>query len=1139
MENDITITPVSNQNGIEIPGTPGEQVKLSKKTLALLEEDKAQGDSQSEHEPADIPIWQKTMMNSFYKVLGEDPPPTPITRSRSRRDKEPVRPSETQLAAPYIEEQRPERPDFIKRVPISETDDSLSPPEINEIGESSKRKKHLKARFQNAVQLAALNSRFAKSDDRQLKEIGGGVQNTSLIAAPFLWFKRDHKGRKALAITDSHKDPLSYNWQSVFRIELSYGDVKWVVNRTGFDFITLHVNLSRRAELSRLIPNFPSGISHWFKTKFLQSYQDRHHVAALGRRKELEDYLISLLEKTSLHVSYDLYEFLELSAISISRDMGWKGKEGYMENKVERFKHPICTFNFANETWERRWIIVRDSSTTPSDVFLIDKHFSCEKLSSQGISQVLQFHDRIEIKNSSRRIEIKADSHKLADFMSSIETIQKASPWVQQHQHNSFAPIRENARVKWYVDGKDYFFAVSQALLAARSEIYIEDWWLSPELYLRRPPSENEDFRLDKLLQKKAEEGVMIYIIVYKEVRLALPLDSHHTKFYLQGLHKNIKVQRHPDHGIEGVIFWAHHEKMVVVDSRIAFIGGLDLCFGRYDTHSHDLSDWPSNSKSPSIWPGQDYSNPRIKDFQNVVEHQTELVDKSRYPRMPWHDVGPPARDVARHFVQRWNFIKEEKSFERETLPFLLPKGEYVSTRDESRFRGTCEVQLLRSSTVWSSGIKLECSIYNAYQHLIRNSKHFIYIENQFFVTSTEDDPNYAVKNRIGMSIVERIIKAHENGEKFRIIVIMPLLPGFEADLNSSDAGTIRMVMHWQYVSICRGGKSVLEKIKQAGIDPENYISFFALRGYDKIKNKELDHLTPDDSIKDNQSEISEQSHQNDISTDSYSDEQTKSTLRGIGGEPGMPAGMMHSDSKHVYVTEEVYVHSKLMIVDDKYVIIGSANLNDRSQLGSRDSEIAIVVEDKQTIKSRMNGHEYEASKFAYTLRSNLFKEFLGLLKPQDHVTITKSSLAPIQPDILKEILHDRDASSTTVLDEVLIGSGSKHPTKEDLVVMDPLSDDFYNYWKRIAQNNTDIYRAVFKCVPDDNVVNWRQYEDFVPNPTVVDKGHAAISNTSDIKAKLDKIRGHLVTFPIHFLESENLMGSVISNAVTPTEIFT
>jgi len=46
-------------------------------------------------------------------------------------------------------------------------------------------------------------------------------------------------------------------------------------------------------------------------------------------------------------------------------------------------------------------------------------------------------------------------------------------------------------------------------------------------------------------------------------------------------------------------------------------------------------------------------------------------------------------------------------------------------------------------------------------------------------------------------------------------------------------------------------------------------------------------------------------------------------------------------------VTELIYVHSKLMIVDDEKVLIGSANINDRSLLGSRDSEIAIVIEDE------------------------------------------------------------------------------------------------------------------------------------------------------------------------------------------------
>ena len=37
-----------------------------------------------------------------------------------------------------------------------------------------------------------------------------------------------------------------------------------------------------------------------------------------------------------------------------------------------------------------------------------------------------------------------------------------------------------------------------------------------------------------------------------------------------------------------------------------------------------------------------------------------------------------------------------------------------------------------------------------------------------------------------------------------------------------------------------------------------------------------------------------------------------------------------------------IYVHSKRMIVDDEYVLIGSANINQRSMDGSRDTEIAM-----------------------------------------------------------------------------------------------------------------------------------------------------------------------------------------------------
>ena len=50
--------------------------------------------------------------------------------------------------------------------------------------------------------------------------------------------------------------------------------------------------------------------------------------------------------------------------------------------------------------------------------------------------------------------------------------------------------------------------------------------WLSPELYLRRPPAENEQYRVDHMLQAAAQRGVKVNIVVYKEVSQVI--QNHH-----------------------------------------------------------------------------------------------------------------------------------------------------------------------------------------------------------------------------------------------------------------------------------------------------------------------------------------------------------------------------------------------------------------------------------------------------------------------------------------------------------------------------------------------------------------------------------------------------------------------------------
>lgn len=62
-------------------------------------------------------------------------------------------------------------------------------------------------------------------------------------------------------------------------------------------------------------------------------------------------------------------------------------------------------------------------------------------------------------------------------------------------------------------------------------------------------------------------------------------------------------------------MYWAHHEKFIVIDYAVSFLGGLDLCYGRYDTRTHPLSDI---QKHEGHWPGQDFNNNRLLDFQKV-----------------------------------------------------------------------------------------------------------------------------------------------------------------------------------------------------------------------------------------------------------------------------------------------------------------------------------------------------------------------------------------------------------------------------------------------------------------------------------------------------------------------------------------
>uniref|UniRef100_A0A7N6AJ61 Phospholipase n=1 Tax=Anabas testudineus TaxID=64144 RepID=A0A7N6AJ61_ANATE len=926
---------------------------------------------------------------------------------------------------------------------------------------------------------------------------------------------------------------------AVFRIELKHGEFTWVIKRKEKHFLELHRELRTYKAFMR-IP-LPSR-SHTVKRRTVRKSGVRQMPSlprgggdelvrdeqVSSRRKQLEDYLNTLLTMAMYCKYHHTMEFIDVSQLSFIHDLGPKGLEGMIYKRSGGHRIPgmnCCGHSQACYRWSKRWLVVKDScllymkpdSGAISFVLLVDKEFSI-KMDSKDT----ETKHGVRIDSLSRTLVFKCSSYRHARWWGqSIESFVRnyGKAFLRDHRFGSFAQEQENIPAKWYVNGKTYMEDVADALEEAKEEIFITDWWLSPEIFLKRPVVEGNRWRLDCLLKRKAQQGVRIFVMLYKEVELALGINSGYSKRTLMHLHPSIKVMRHPDHVSSSVYLWAHHEKIVVIDQSVAFVGGIDLAYGRWDDREHRLTDVGSVTRSVALeqvinvlllsgerrgngenrtppnepvdlpklkgigrnrrarfslyihlhkhnlqhadsvssvdsagsgsvqslktgvgelqgntrfWHGKDYCNFVYKDWIQLEKPFDDFIDRYTTPRMPWHDIasvvhGRAARDVARHFIQRWNFTKIMKPKYRSlSYPFLLPKSH--STADELKYQvPNCvntKAQVLRSVADWSAGIKYhEESIHNAYIQVIAKSKHYIYIENQFFISCAD---NKTVQNKIGDAIIERIIRAHKEGKKYRVYVVTPLLPGFEGDITTGGGNAIQAVMHFNYRTMIRGEYSIISQLKKEMDDQwMNYISFTGLRTHAELEGR--------------------------------------------------------------LVTELIYVHSKMLIADDNTVIIGSANINDRSMLGKRDSEVAVIVEDSEKVASVMDGQEYEAGPFALQLRLECFRTILG-------------------------------GHTDTSID-----------------LSDPISDRFYKeVWMTTAGRNATIYEKVFRCLPSSLVRNMSELEQFQSKPGL------AQTDLARAQEELRKIRGFLVQFPLDFLSEHNLMPSVgTKEAIVPTEIWT
>lgn len=218
-------------------------------------------------------------------------------------------------------------------------------------------------------------------------------------------------------------------------------------------------------------------------------------------------------------------------------------------------------------------------------------------------------------------------------------------------------------------------------------------------------------------------------------------------------------------------------------------------------------------------------------------------------------------------------------------------------------------------------------------------------------------------------------------------------------------------------------------------------------------------------------------------------------------------------------------------------MICGSANLNDRSQLGDHDSEIAIIIEDPTPCDSIMNSRPHRAAKFAATLRRQLFRKHLGLI-PKQNMESPNANFEPVG-----------------------CPNAYDYGSPEDLLVVDPLADQFLALWNSRARQNTFAFGKIFHPVPHDDVRTWKDYDVFyeaffreekekgpdgkekVKKAAKYQWGHVIAENFSpgpqgvvEVKELLSTIRGTLVEMPLLFLIKEDIAKEGVGlNAFTET----
>jgi phosphatidylserine/phosphatidylglycerophosphate/cardiolipin synthase-like enzyme len=276
---------------------------------------------------------------------------------------------------------------------------------------------------------------------------------------------------------------------------------------------------------------------------------------------------------------------------------------------------------------------------------------------------------------------------------------------------------RHGCELDVLIDGAEALPAIADALAAARSEVNLAGWHMTPAFGLRRDDGAR---RLRDLLGELAER-VTVRVLLWAGA--PLPVFSPRraqVREVRDELTRGTRIQcaldshERPMH--------CHHEKLVIVDGEVAFVGGIDLTSlggDRFDSDDHPAR-------------GQ----------------------------IGWHDAstrlkGPAVADVAEHFALRWREVT----------------GEEIPSRQPPPESGRVEVQVVRTvpEKIYEGLPQGDFRILETYQRALRAARSFIYLENQFLWSP---------------QIVEILLDKLEDppSDDFRLVILLPAKPNNGAD---------------------------------------------------------------------------------------------------------------------------------------------------------------------------------------------------------------------------------------------------------------------------------------------------------------------------------------------------------------------